>query len=84
MIFYSDKHWLHPLFELGQFLNNNDYNPAELFVKDKIIGKAAALVLTNLGIKKVKAELMSELGKEVLDRYNIEYDYERNDLTGTQ
>ena len=77
MIFHSDKHWLHPLFELEQFLKNKNYNSTELLVKDKIIGKAAALLLSYLGIGAVQAELMSELGKEVLERYDIKYEYER-------
>ena len=76
LIFHSDKHWLYPLFELEEFLNSSDYVPAELMVKDKIIGKAAALLMINLGIGQVKAELMSELGKEVLEKYGLKYEYD--------
>ena len=75
LIFFSDKHWLHPLFELEQFIYKTDYKAPDLTAHDKIIGKAAALLLIHLGIGHVKGELMSKLGKEALDRYGVKNDY---------
>ena len=75
LVFFSDKHWLHPLFELENYIYKSDYKVADLIVHDKIIGKAAALLLIHLGIGHVKGELMSELGKEVLDRYGVTNEY---------
>jgi zinc transport system ATP-binding protein len=77
LIFFSDKHWLYPLFDLEQFINESEYNPTDLMVHDKIIGKAAAMLVIHLGIGHVKGELMSELGKEVLDRYGVKNNYDK-------
>ncbi len=78
MIFHSDRHWLHPLFELEQFLNSNTgINPSELLVKDKIIGKAAALLMIYLGIGRVEGELMSELGKDALEKAGVDYAFDK-------
>ena len=45
-------------------------------VADKIIGKASAMLLVYSGVKEIQAIVLSEAGKEILDRYGISYDYE--------
>ncbi len=77
VIFYSDAKWLHPLFELESFLIQQNFDPASLIVKDKIVGRAAALIEVYLGFKSVRAGMMSELAKEVLDHFQIDYAYEK-------
>ena len=77
VIFYSDGKWLHPLFELENFLMQQNYDPASLIIKDKIVGRAAALIEVYLGFKSVRAGMMSELAKEVLDHFQIDYAYEK-------
>lgn len=77
LIFFSDAHWLYPLFELEAFLRDTTICAADLFVKDKIIGRAAALLLVRLGIKEVRGELMSKLASEALDRYGVYYTYKK-------
>ncbi len=77
LIFYSDSHWLHPLMELELFLQQNHLQVAHLLVKDKIVGRAAALILIDLGFRTIQAQIMSKLAREVLDRYQINYRYER-------
>ena len=42
---------------------------------DKIIGRAATLLLIKLGIKNIKAETMSKFGKDVLEAFNITFEY---------
>ncbi len=59
VIFYSNGKWLHPLFELESFLAKHQYDPASLVLKDKIVGRAAALFQLYLGIKTVNAGMMS-------------------------
>ena len=76
LIFYSDRHWLHPLMELEEFLQTNSFQVSELFIMDKIIGRAAALILVYFGFKKVHGQNMSLLAKEVLDYYKISYTYD--------
>jgi hypothetical protein len=48
-IFTSYGKWLHPLFELETYLANYPIEPARLLLQDKIIGKAAALLIHRLG-----------------------------------
>lgn len=75
-VFSSNGKWLYPLFELEDFLEAHPYNPALLSVYDKIVGKAAAFLIVKLGIKKMKAGILSELADEVLKQSGITYTYE--------
>ncbi len=59
LIFYSDRHWIHPLFEFESFLQQNEIPRQELVICDRIVGKAAALLLAYFHIRQVKAELIS-------------------------
>jgi hypothetical protein len=72
-VFSSTGKWLHPLFELEEFLRSSSHSSRLLRVEDKIVGKAAALLLVRLGIRNVKAGVMSELGRDVLERYQVLY-----------
>ena len=75
LVFFSDGKWLHPLFELEDFLATSDHDPATLTVRDKIIGKAAALLLIRLGIRDVYGGIMSKLGQQALEKYDVAYGY---------
>jgi len=44
-IFTSFGKWLHPLFELEDYLAEHAFQPENLILQDKIIGKAAALLI---------------------------------------
>lgn len=76
LIFHSDGKWLYPLFDLERFLMANTYNPAELRIHDKIIGRAAALLLVRIGVGYVWAELMSDLGHTALEHFGIPHTYD--------
>ena len=76
IIFTSDSHWLHPLFELDDFLSKNPYPVADLFLQDKIAGKAAACMIVRLGIRKCHIELISERAISVFERVGIDYTYD--------
>lgn len=47
----------------------------ECLVADKIIGKAAAMLLTASDVSYVFGKVMSKTAIEVLDHFNIEYSY---------
>jgi hypothetical protein len=70
-LFASSGRWLHPLFELETFLDRCPVPRRELRIRDKIIGKAAALLIVRLGIPAVHAELLSELGEQALLRGGV-------------
>jgi hypothetical protein len=48
---------------------------AETVIADKIIGKAAALLLVGYKVKQIYAEILSQQAKEVLDQYSMFYQY---------
>jgi Domain of unknown function (DUF1893) len=74
-IFTSHGKWLHPLFELEAYLAEHPIELAQLLLQDKIIGKAAALLIHRLGFRTVKAGVLSKLGEAVLQRHGIVYSY---------
>src|SRR4029434_284505 len=74
-IFTSHGKWLHPLFELEAYLAEHSIQPESLILQDKIIGKAAALLIHRLGFRTVKAGVLSKLGEAVLQRHGIVYSY---------
>ncbi len=75
LVFASDSKWLYPLFELERFLKAQALEPAGLVVHDKIVGRAAALLLVHLGIEQVVADLLSKMGQEVLERFHVRYEF---------
>ena len=75
-IFTSYGKWLHPLFELEGYLADHAFQPAHLTLQDKIIGKAAALLIHRLGFCTVQAGVLSRLGEAVFQRHGITYAYE--------
>ena len=69
----STGKWLYPLFELESFFMGSDYSLSEILVRDKVIGRAAALLLVRMGVRKVEAGVLSRLGEEVFRTHGIEY-----------
>ena len=43
---------------------------------DKIVGKAQAMLAVRAGIAEIYTKVLSETGKEILDKYNIPYTYD--------
>ena len=72
-IFSSDEHLLYPLFELEQFLKKSAIPVDQLFLKDKIAGKAAASLIARLGIRNCFIELLSERAIPVFEQYGVKY-----------
>jgi len=70
----SRKNGILPILDLY----NNDKSILEnAIVADKVIGKAAALILKEANIKELYAELISENAIELLDKTNIKYKYNK-------
>lgn len=76
VVFESRGSWLHPLFELEAYLNTRDIDVSALTLSDKIIGKAAALLIQRLGFKEVHAGIISKPGCQVFDEAGIRYTYD--------
>ena len=58
-VFSSAGKWLHPLFELEDFLDGagSGLDRASLSLRDRIAGKAAALLIVRLGITAIASLL---------------------------
>ena len=76
-IFTSTATWLHPLFELQDYLAEHPMQPEHLVLQDKIIGKAAALLIYRLGFRTVEAGILSRPGEAVFRGHGIAYTYEQ-------
>ena len=76
IIFTSDSHWLHPLFEFDDFLSKNAFPVTELFLQDKIAGKAAACMIVRLGIHKCHIELISARAIPVFEKAGMDFSYD--------
>src|SRR5215475_230071 len=76
-IFTSYGKWLYPLFELEAYLADYAVQPENLILQDKIIGKAAALLIHRLGFRIVNAGILSRLGEAVLLRHGMSYTSEQ-------
>jgi zinc transport system ATP-binding protein len=76
-VFSSAGKWLHPLFELEDFLAGSSLARDTLSLRDRIVGKAAALLIARLGIRRVHAKILSELGKEVLEAARVSLSWDQ-------
>lgn len=74
IIHTSNKNGLMPILDLYDY-NKNILSNAS--VADKVIGKAAALLLADANIKELYADLISENAIPVLDNSNIKYIYNK-------
>ena len=76
LIFHSNSHWLHPILEFEETVKGKELKYHLLQVRDKIIGRAAALLLVRLDIKKIHAHMLSHPGRDILEYYKIDYSYD--------
>jgi len=76
-IFSSAGKWLHPLFELEDFLAGSALARDALSLRDRIVGKAAALLIVRLGIRHVHAGVLSRLGLEVFEAQGVKATWEQ-------
>ncbi len=77
LLFSSDGKWLHPLFELEDFLAESGLRREELSLRDRVVGRAAALLIVRLGIRRVHAETLSLPGREVLQAHGVDHGWDR-------
>jgi zinc transport system ATP-binding protein len=73
VVFSSDKHWLHPLFDLETFFSIGSLDPAQTRLVDRVTGRAAAFLVARLGIKQFRTLTLSRRAIPVLDRHGIRY-----------
>ena len=76
ILFRSGGKWLHPLLDLEEAMHRNGWDPKELDLEDKIVGKAAAFLIVRMGIPRLYAHLLSELAVEVFRRYGVAFQWD--------
>ena len=74
-VFVCDGRWLHPLFDLERFLARVELRPARLRVSDRIVGKAAAMILVHFGVGAVYGDTMSRLAARFLASRNVRHEH---------
>lgn len=77
LIFTSSEKWLHPLFSLETFLSTYRGDRSLLSVHDTAAGKAAAILMARMGIRRAHINLISDLAVAVYERYGIILSYDR-------
>lgn len=78
-LFSSPGRWLHPLFELEEFLSAHRASgggfafeggitavASDLFLRDRVIGSAAAFLILRLGLMTVEADIASRRALQLL------------------
>ena len=75
VVFQSFGNWLYPIFDLEDHLRQTSLKMADAIVHDKVIGKAAALLLTRLNPAFIHGEVMSDLAINLLAQLNRKFSY---------
>jgi hypothetical protein len=73
VIFSSEKHWLHPLFDLEAFFRDSGQDPARTRLVDRITGRAAAFLVVRLGIRDLRTRVLSRRAIPVLERFGVHH-----------
>ncbi len=73
LLFSSRAGWLKPLYELEQWLHNSGYRLEDLAVEDKVVGRAAALLLCRLGLRRLRTAVLSRRAVPVLAAAGVRY-----------
>ncbi|BAL80567.1 DUF1893 domain-containing protein [Caldisericum exile] len=76
-LIYSDTMTgISPIFNFVKENLNNLKNLKNLYIGDRIVGKAGAMLISLLKPKYVYAHILSKSGKEILERYKIDFEFD--------
>jgi zinc transport system ATP-binding protein len=73
VVFSSEKHWLHPLFDLEGFFAQSGLDPAGACLVDRVTGRAAAFLVVRLGIRELRTRVLSRRAVPVLEQAGVRY-----------
>ena len=74
IIFRSQAKAIKPLI---RFLKNKPSNLSNVIIYDKYIGRAAAMLMTFLKPMKVYTPVISQFGREVFEKHNIDFEADK-------
>jgi len=75
-LFTHDGHWLHPLFALEDHIRISGVDASGLFLRDKLIGRGAAVLISRMGIKSCHGVTVSKRGLDYFQRKGIECSFD--------
>ena len=73
VVYASEKHWLHPLFDLEAFFAQSGLDPAGTCLVDRVTGRAAAFMVVRLGIRELRTLVLSRRAIPVLEQAGVRY-----------
>jgi hypothetical protein len=74
VVFQSSGRWLHPLFDLGEYLGAHpEIDPGSLVLRDRVVGRAAAFLMVQFGIRTLGTDVVSQRAIPVLDGAGIRW-----------
>lgn len=76
VLFSSTGKWLYPLFDLEDYLKEHPNLLQNATVWDKVIGKAAALLILRMGGNRIHGVLMSKLAADVLEKAGVAHSFD--------
>lgn len=74
-IFESAGKWLYPLFEVEDYLHAMALNACDLFLHDRIAGRAAASLISRMGFRVCFIDTISKPALEVFHRFKVDCGY---------
>lgn len=77
IIFQSNEKWLYPLFSFEDFLEGYPIDMNSVCIHDKVVGKAAAMLIARLRPDRVHGEVMSELAVNYLNQFGLSYSFDQ-------
>ena len=75
VLFAHNGLWLHPLLGLIRNLNNCHYDLEQCTLYDKVVGRAAALLVAKIAVPHISAQVLSARAIPVLVRYHICFEH---------
>ncbi|MBG0788180.1 MAG: DUF1893 domain-containing protein [Anaerolineaceae bacterium] len=76
VLYSSTGKWLYPLFDLEDYLQEHPGLLKNATVWDKVIGKAAALLILRMGGNRIHGVLMSELAAQALEKAGVAHSFD--------
>ena len=71
VVFASEKHWLHPLFDLEEYFARSGRDPGRTRLVDRVTGRAAAFLVARLGIPELDTQVLSRRAVPVLEQHGV-------------
>ncbi|MBI9107336.1 MAG: DUF1893 domain-containing protein [Spirochaetales bacterium] len=77
LVFQSNGKWLYPLFELEEHIKRHCITPGDIYLEDKIAGRAAASLMIRMGIKRVRIRLLSRYALDLFEKHDVNCSYDK-------